>query len=132
MTRPLKIAALCLLTTFPFLPLTSTDAPLSAVKDPSALIDNQITRIDTLIQATQQSLEGEKKLRESIVEYKKIQDQFLKRPNDNDILFNMVKSASRTLKLIKEHHLEQTFDAAFIEELTVLSQTANKRGLPKP
>jgi hypothetical protein len=44
----------------------------------------------------------------------------------------MIKSAYATLNTIKENHLEQTFDPDFISELTIISQVAKKRGVPKP
>lgn len=109
----------------------STPSPTS-IKDPAMLINNEIERLDTLIQATQQSLEGQKKLRDRIIEYQKIQDLYLKQPNDNDLLFKLIKSAYRTLESIKENNLVQIFDPDFINELTVLSQAATKRGIPKP
>lgn len=104
----------------------------SMIKDPNALIGNEIGRLDTLIQATEYSLEGQKKLRTQIVEYQKLQDQYLNNTKDNDLLLKLVKSAYRTLQTIKENHLEQNFDADFIDELTVLSQPATKRGIPRP
>lgn len=119
-----------LLTLFCLCTLTSL-AP-AALKDPDALIGNELIRLDALIQSTQQSLEGEKKLRALIVEYQKMQDAYLARPEDNDLLFRLVKSAHRTLASINENHLIQTFDPEFINELTVLAQAANKRGVPKP
>jgi len=107
-------------------------ADFASIKDPAALLENELTRLDRLIQATQRSLECEIKLREQIVEYKKIQEEYLKRPEDNDLLFKMIKSAHRTIKSIKENHLTESFDPEFIDELTVLAQAANKRGVPKP
>lgn len=104
----------------------------SSIKDPAALIGNEISRLDTLIQATEKSLEGQKKLRTQIVDYQKLQEQYLKNPQDNDLLLKVVKSAYRTLQTIKENNLSQTFDTDFIDELTVLSQPATKRGIPKP
>jgi hypothetical protein len=102
------------------------------IADPAALIGNEIARLDTLIQATEQSLEGQKKLRTLIVEYQKLQDQYLKNTKDNELLFKLVKSAYRVLVSIKENHLIHNFDPEFIDELTVLSQPASKRGIPKP
>lgn len=104
----------------------------SPIKDPNALIGNEISRLDTLIQATELSLEGQKKLRGQILEYQKLQDQYLGNSKDNDLLMKLVKSAYRTLQTIKDNHLEQTFDADFIDELTILSQPASKRGIPRP
>lgn len=114
------------------LPDTKPAPTVAPIKDPTALIGNELARIDTLIQATQKSLENQKKLRERIVEYQKIQDLYLLYPDDNEILFRMVKSAYRTLEAIREYHLIQTFDPDFISELTILSQVATKRGIPKP
>lgn len=110
-------------------PPASSVAP---IKDPAALIGNELARLDTLIQATQQSLENQRKLREHIVEYQKIQDAYMLHPDENEILFRMIKSAYRTLTAIKENHLVQTFDPDFISELTILAQVATKRGVPKP
>ena len=104
----------------------------ASIKDPAALIGNEISRLDSLIQATEKSLDAQRKLRVQIAEYQKLQDLFLKNPKDNDLLLKVVKSAYRTLQTIKENHLSQTFDADFIDELTVLSQPATKRGIPKP
>jgi hypothetical protein len=47
-------------------------------------------------------------------------------------LLKVVKSAYRTLQSIKSNNLIQTFDTDFIDELTVLSQPATKRVIPKP
>lgn len=101
------------------------------IKDPDALIGNEIARLDTLIEATTTSLEGQKQLRLQIMEYQKYQDNYLKKTQDNDLLFKLVKSAYRTLQMIKEQHLLHAFDSEFIDELTVLSQPATKRGVPR-
>ncbi|MBA3815152.1 MAG: hypothetical protein H0X29_01260 [Parachlamydiaceae bacterium] len=106
--------------------------PLLPVKDPAALIGNELSRIDNLIEATQQSLEDQKQLREKIVEYQKIQESYLLHPKDNELLFRMIKSAYATLKSIQDNHLEHNFDPEFISELKVFAQVASKRGIPKP
>lgn len=128
------IASLLTLCIFLFLSIGSpcfSAGPNASVRDPEELLNTEISRIDTLILATQQSLEGQKKLRELVAEYKKTQETYLKHPQDNDLLLKLVKSAHRTLEAIKENHLIQTFDPEFINELTVLSQAASKRGIPK-
>lgn len=111
--------------------------PLSAaapagIKDPEALIGNELSRLEDLIQATQLSLEAQKKLKGEIIDYQKVQEQFLASPKDNELLMKVVKSAHKTLRTIKDNHLENMFDADFINELTILSQPAAKRGVPKP
>lgn len=133
-TSAMKSIILSFIFSVAFFSLYSAETPsvLANIKDPAALIDNEIARLDSLILATRQSLEGQQKLREKIIEYKKIEEFYLKQPDDNEILFRLVKSAHRTLEAIKENHLLQTFDPEFIDELTVLSQAATKRGIPKP
>ena len=120
------VAALFCLST-----LSYAAAP-SAIKDPEALIGNEIVRLDELIQSTQLSLDTLIKLKSEIIEYQKVQLQFLANPKDNDLLLRVVKSAHKTLRTIKDNKLEKMFDPDFIDELTVLSQPANKRGVPKP
>lgn len=112
-------------------PSPSTEIP-ATIKDPATIVNDELLRLDMLIQATSQSLEAQKRLRVMIVEYQMIHEQFLKNPNDNEVLLNVVKSAHKILQSIKENHLTYTFDTNFIDELTILSQPASKRGIPKP
>ena len=105
---------------------------LSSIRDPSQVIDHEIKRLDHLIQATKHSLENQKILRERILDYKKVQQAYELHPNDNEILYQMVKVGHRLLESIKENHLTQNFDPEFLSELTALSQFAAKRGIPKP
>jgi hypothetical protein len=125
------LAAALLLVTSPALICGAEKQAITYYKDPAALLTNEVSRIDNLIFYTQKSLDQQKKLRDLIVEYKTIQEQYLKKTQDNDLLIAMVKSAHRTLRTIEEYHLTQTFDPEFIEELTVLSLKASKRGAPK-
>lgn len=104
----------------------------SAIKDPAELVKSEISRLDTLIAATAKSLEGQNKLRSYICEYQDIHEAYLRHPNDNEILYRMVKSAHKVLETIKQNHLIHTFDTDFLSELTVLSQFSNKKGIPKP
>lgn len=112
--------------------MASADDIPAPIKDPAHLIPTELSRLDTLIQATDKSLQAQKQLRANIIEHQSLQEQFLKNPKDNDLLLKVVKSAHRTLQSIKENNLTQTFDSDFIDELTVLSQPASKRGVPRP
>lgn len=111
---------------------TAFAAATPGIKDPEALIGNEIARLDDLIQATEMSLEAQKKLKAEILDYQQLQNQFLNNSKDNELLLKLVKSAHRTLRTIKDNRLENMFDTDFIDELTVLSQPAAKRGVPKP
>ncbi len=110
---------------------STTDLP-PQIKDPLALINNEIAMLDNLIDVTQQNLENQKNLRHLVKEYQKIQDLYLQNPDDKEALYRMVKIAYKTLGNIKENHLTHLFDSDFISELSLLSQVASKRGIPKP
>lgn len=130
--RFLYFLVICLaITTVGSAETPSTKPAIAPIKDPSLLIDNEITRLDSLIEATQQSLEAQKKLKVALLEYNQLQEMHFKDPKNNLVLLRMSKSALKALELIKEYNLSQTFDADFINELTVLSSLANKRGIPK-
>lgn len=93
---------------------------------------NEFVILDSLIAATQQSLESQKTLREWVKQFKEIQNQCLLNPEDSDLLLRAVKVARRTLECMKENHLTQAFDPEFISELSLFAQVASKRGIPKP
>jgi hypothetical protein len=102
------------------------------IKDPEKLLAEQLSTLDHLIEMTKLSLKNQQALRQQIQDYQKIQELYLQNTHDNDLLFRMVKLAARILESIKENHLAQNFDTEFISELTLFSQIANKRGIPKP
>jgi hypothetical protein len=114
----------------PLNPSTSNIPP--KVKDPAALIKNELAMLDNLIDVTKQNLENQKNLRQMIQQYMTIQEVYIKNPDDKEVLYRMVKVAHRTLDNIKQNHLTHLFDADFISELSLMSQIANKRSIPKP
>jgi hypothetical protein len=134
----MKTSLLLTLTLFIFpLAIHAEKAPASyteavGIKDPTKLIDNQISILDKLIETTKMSVKNQENLRTQIQEYQKIQDLYLKNTQDNDQLLRMIKSAARLLNTIKTNQLSYLFDAEFISELTMFAQIANKRGIPKP
>jgi hypothetical protein len=92
-----------------------------------ALIARQIEQMDLLVQATEQSLADEKKVRALILEYQKIEAQFIKHPEDNAVLLKMVRQAAKILDAVKQAYLEHLFDPEFLEELNILARAAAKR-----
>lgn len=101
-------------------------------KDPKELLCSQISMLDDLITMTERSLNGEKQIKTLIIDYQKIQEQYLKNQNDKDLVVKMVRMAHRILIAIQENHLTQQFDPDFISELTLFSKIAAKKGIPKP
>jgi len=105
------------------------DQPHADSLDPT---DKQLIMLDNLIAVTQENLNNQKALKQMIQDYQKLQYLYLQNPKDNEVLYHMVKAAHHLLEGIKANHLTQTFDKDFLSELTLFSNVANKRGIPKP
>lgn len=92
---------------------------------------NPAKTLDDLIDSTQKILDNQKKIREQILTFQKLQDTY-QNNQDKELLVLMVKTAYKLLDNIKENHLTQAFDPDFLSELTVFAQVAAKRGIAKP
>ena len=110
---------------FPFL-----DAQVVPCNKPLAA--NELDTLNELIAATQRSLGIQIELREKILRYQELQRLSMENEDNFEQLYRLAKSAHIILETIKEQHLLQTFDAAFISELTLVSKPAAKRGIPRP
>lgn len=108
------------------------NAAESPIIEPKEVVANEIARLDLLIEATQQSLEQQRKLRDMIVDYQKVQSRYLDSPEDNELLYQLIKKAYAILEIIKAQHLEAAFEPEFLSELSLLSKPALKSGIPKP
>lgn len=100
--------------------------------EPKEVVANELARLDLLIQATQQSLEQQRKLRDMIADYQAIQTRYMDSPEDNELLYQLIKKAYGILEIIKAQHLEAAFEPEFLSELSLLSKPALKSGIPKP
>jgi|694.fasta_scaffold28661_1 hypothetical protein len=105
---------------------------LLQAEETNDLIGREIENLNDLIEATEKNLELQVKLRGMIKDYQKIQQNFLQNPEDNELLFQLVKNAHLILELIKEYRLNSLFDPAFLAELSLVSKPASKLGIPKP
>ncbi len=88
--------------------------------------------IDSLILSTKTSLALQEKIRIQLIEYQKINKAFIQNPNDTDSLFRTIKSADLLFHNIQDAHLSQNFSPEFLNELTLFSQIASKKGTFKP
>jgi hypothetical protein len=93
-------------------------------------VQDELSRIDMLIQATEENLLREKKLKTLIAEYRKVEDACIQNPKDTDLLFKLAKTAKEAYDAILETHLEDYFQPEFIKELQRLTQIANKKSPP--
>ncbi len=94
--------------------------------------ENDLAQLDHLIGVTKQNLNGQIVLREQLKTYLDLQTQYLKNPDDKELLLKAAKAASKALETIQDAHLAQTFSQSFMNELTLFAQISQKRGIPKP
>lgn len=106
--------------------LTSLSLSLFSLDSP------ELISISHLIEITKQNAEIQEKIRVELIDYQKINKEFLKNPDDKELLFQMIKKADHLFENIKQAHLTQIFSSDFLKELTLFSQIASKRGIPKP
>lgn len=93
---------------------------------------DELTTIETLIASTKRSLVLQESIRNDLIEYQKVNQSFLKKPNDNELLFQNLKLADLLFTKIKNAHLTENFNIDFIKELTLFSDIAAKSGVSKP
>ena len=121
-----KIVLLTLL-----LSVAGTAAETSIV-NPQDVVANELSHLDQLIDATEKSLAQQRRLRELIGQYQEMQKRYLDNSEDNELLFQLIKTAYTILESIKAQHLELAFEPEFLSELSLLSKPAMKSGIPKP
>ena len=87
----------------------------------------ELADLDFLIAGTEKSLARQKELRERIVRFQELKALSMEDRDNYELLFKLSKSAFVLLETIKQEHLTQIFDPAFISELSLLSKPAAKR-----
>ncbi len=110
----------------------SNPLPSSHKQNDPLETEDELKAIEHLISATERNLEAQKKVRALIVDYHGIQARCLENPEDKDRIFLLAKTASHLLKAIKENYLINIFHPKFISELSLVSQPADKKSLPRP
>lgn len=97
----------------------------------SELINKELTKIEDLIEVSKQNIQVLSSLKISIEKYQQLQSQYMQNPENNDLLFQMIKEAHVILDSIRKSQLLPLFDSAFISELTVMSKPLSKKNPPK-
>jgi hypothetical protein len=101
------------------------------LKDPKEIISIQLKSLDHLIDMTKLTLENMEQLRTAITNYQTIQNLYLNRTSDKELLYRMTKMADQLLKEIKAANLSHAFDVEFLSELNLLAKIYRKNELPK-
>jgi len=105
------------------------DQPVRAT-DPNSVIPNTLSSLDFLIEVTGENYQKQKVLRNDIVEYQRIHDQYFQNTADQQLLFQLVMKADQILETIREINLTHVFDSEFVKELSLFSRFAKKSRVP--
>lgn len=105
---------------------------MPALKEPPTLVENEMDVLNILIDATEKNLVREKKMKGLLGNYQDALAFYLKNSNDKEAVLKVAFVAEKLLKEIQESRLTDSFNPDFISELTVFSQIAAKKGIPRP
>lgn len=92
---------------------------------------DEVEKIDQLIEASNDHIARLKKVRALLIEYKKAEATALKDPNDTDNLLKLVNLAKEILDIINDSSMHDMFSAQFLEELQKFSQISAKKNIPQ-
>ncbi len=126
--RQLLIIALTVLTPIHWA-YVAQDLPsieTAGLKDPKEIINLQLKSLDRLRLMTKLTLEKINEIYAAIVKYQMIQEVYLQRPKDKEVLFRMAKMASHLLKEINSANLQHAIDPDFIKELKLFDKIYKK------
>lgn len=107
--------------------LTATHAADAKISDSQ----DEVAKIDLLIEATNANLTRLKALKVLLVEYKQTEVQALKDPNDSDNLLKLVNLAKEIQDNINDSALQDYFAPQFLEELKKFAAIADKKNIPQ-
>lgn len=93
---------------------------------------SEFKNLDLLIAITEKSLATQKELKDTLIRYNELQEEYLKDPNQTELLVRLVKVAGKAQRLIEHNQFAPYFSQDFLKELDLLAQASNKQGIPRP
>lgn len=105
-------------------------SPCCGGAEPSGKNGIELQNLENLISLTLQNLEELQGLKSSIMDFKKLQSQYLDQPQNKELLLRTGNTAKRILEQIKNLHLIHIFDAKFLSELSLFAKMVKKPSLP--
>jgi hypothetical protein len=93
---------------------------------------NEIRVIDQLISATEAQIRMEKDLKEMMVQYKKLREEFELGNQTKAQASRLVRTARQISETITANHLEHLFAKDYLDELTFFSSIAGKTSVARP
>jgi hypothetical protein len=106
----------------------ATDA-LPSMGEQLEVVD-ELSKLDVLIAATEESLKRQKLLKERLKNYYALEKACIANPKDTKKLLELVVSAKQVLDDIQNAYIEDYFRPEFIEELQKLAKIGEKKNIP--
>ncbi len=94
--------------------------------------DDEVRKVDYLIEATGKKLEQQKELQRLMVLFQEQEERFFQGDQSKEHALRMVRTAHQILGHIKKAHLEYLFSSEYLEQLAVFSSIAGRRSPVRP
>lgn len=104
---------------------------LMQIHIPADKVD-EIKVVDQLIASTKAQLDMEKNLRELMIEFHRLEEEFVQGNQTKPHASRMVRTARQIYELITTNHLEHLFAKDYLDELTFFSSIAGKTSVTRP
>ena len=114
------------------LPLFAAEPTKEALAEEEPIIQthDELTDINLLIQATQESLARQKEIRDLIANYKELETKCLASTNDPDLLFKYAQTGKKLYEALNNDGLLDYFSSDFVDGLKKLKEIADKKNVP--
>lgn len=103
---------------------------LPKMQNPVVNASDEVHLLDNLIRVTKKNLDQQMQLKDLLVEYLQIKDQYMQNTDDKQLSYRMVQKAYALFSKIKEDYLIQLFDKEFMSELTFFAGIGAKWNNP--
>ena len=112
----------------------SLRVPQAALKEVNIPMEgeDEIKTVEQLIETTGRQLEGQKHLRELMLQFKKQKEEFVQGNQTKSHAGRMVRTARQIYEMIAANHLEHLFAKDYLDELTFFSSIAGKSAVTRP
>jgi hypothetical protein len=94
--------------------------------------EDELKTIDHLISATAQQLEAQKQIKELMLQFKKLREEFVLGNQSKSHATRMVRTARQIYEMVTSSHIEHLFAKDYLDELTFFSSIAGKTAVTRP
>ncbi|MBI3236440.1 MAG: hypothetical protein HYZ48_01830 [Chlamydiales bacterium] len=94
--------------------------------------EDEVVVIGRLIQSTEQQLKLQQKLKELMLQFKKLKGAFIQGDQSKKTASAMVHTARHIVEIITDQHLQFHFSKDYLDELTLFASIAGKNGVKRP